>query len=131
MQVPKESHEVLKWVFNQIGIPALITTQKNGQLLHVLEVGAFKVQWHIAANMKTIKCLYGLQHCVNSKHSCIYCLQERSKPVINSATRLLAAQRKTSHSWSGGLFVSCIHAKPITGAQSLSRWKPIFPIPMD
>jgi len=97
-QVPKESHEVLKWVFNQTGIPALITVQENGQLLQVLDAGAFKVVWHIAVDMKTIKCLYGLQHGSNSKHSCIYCLQERSKPMITSAVGILAAQKKTSHS---------------------------------
>jgi len=90
-QVPKESHEVLKWVFNQTQIPTFIAAQENGQLLHVPDIGAFKVEWHIATDMKTIKCLYGLQHGSNSKHSCIYCLQEKSKSVITSATGLLAA----------------------------------------
>ena len=59
-QVTKESHQVLDWVFKQTPIPALIEAQENGQLLEVPNVGSFKVQWHLAVDMKTIKCMYGL-----------------------------------------------------------------------
>ena len=61
-QVRKESHEVLSWVFSQTKIPALIAAQDNEQLLSVPGIRDFKVEWHLSAEMKTIKCIYGLSH---------------------------------------------------------------------
>lgn len=74
-QVRKESHEVLSWVFSQTKIPALIAAQDNGQLLSVPGIGDFKVEWHLSADMKTIKCMYGLSHGACSQYNCIYCSQ--------------------------------------------------------
>ena len=58
-KVDKESHEVLKWVFNQTNIPNIIEFQSKGQRLMVEGVGDFIVEWHLAADLKTIKCLFG------------------------------------------------------------------------
>ena len=74
-QVCKESHEVLSWVLSQTKIPALIAAQDNGQLLSVSGIGDFKVEWHLSADMKTIKCMYGLSHGASAQYNCIYCSQ--------------------------------------------------------
>ena len=60
-KVDKESHEVLKWVFNQTDIPNIIECQSKGQILYVVGVGDFVVEWHIAADLKTPKCLFGCE----------------------------------------------------------------------
>ena len=59
-QIPHETHKILSWVFNLTSIPSLISAQRRGQLLDVEGIGSFAVDWHIAADMKSIKCLYGL-----------------------------------------------------------------------
>jgi hypothetical protein len=130
-QVQKESHEVLSWVFSQTMIPGLIENQNNGQLLCVPGVGDFKVEWHLAADMKTIKCMYGLSHGACSTYNCIYCSQERVKLVVGTEAQALTAFAKKSSGWGGGLFCSKIPAKPVIGAASHGRWKPVLPIPMD
>src|SRR5579875_3209738 len=61
-EVAKESHEVLQWVFQQTSFPTFIKAQEEGQLLTIEGVGNFKVEWHLSADMKTIKCLYKLKH---------------------------------------------------------------------
>ena len=129
-QVAKESHEVLNWVFNQTGIPKLIGAQEKGQLLEVLGIGEFKVEWHLAGDMKSIKCMYGLKHGANSKHSCIYCMQERTKPVVTSADEAQQLLSKRSSLWDGGLFSRSVHPKLVLGARGLSQWKRVLPIPI-
>lgn len=130
-QVPKESHVVLDWVFKQTSIPGLIAAQDNGQLLMVPDVGEFKVQWHLSADMKTIKVMYGLKHGANCLHTCIYCNQERTKPTITTAAQALLTLSKKTSSWEGGLFTTTVHAKPLVGARTHGRWRPILPIPLD
>lgn len=130
-QVPKESHAVLDWAFKKTKIPALIEAQNAGQLLQVPEIGDFKVQWHLSADMKSIKVMYGLKHGANCLQTCIYCNQERSKPVVTTAAQAVMTLSKKTQSWSGGLFSTSVHAKPLIGARALNRWKPILPIPLN
>lgn len=94
-QVSKESHSVLEWVFGQTRIPDLIAAQERGQLLTVPEIGSFKVEWHLATDMKTIKCMYGLSHGATSTYCCIYCLQKRTKSVqVSTVANAVAALNK-------------------------------------
>jgi len=130
-QVAKESHQVLDWVFKQTKIPSLIEAQEDGKKLEVPGVGEFKVQWHMAADMKTLKCMYGLQHGANSRFCCIYCLQERSKPIVTTVAVARDMLTKRGSSWDGGLFSRNHHSKPITGSRSVGRWKPVLKIPID
>jgi len=130
-QVQKESHEVLSWVFSQTKIPALIENQNNGQLLCVPGVGDFKVEWHLATHIKTIKCMYGLSHGACSTYNCIYCSHERVKPIVGTKAQALATFGKKSSGWGRGLFCLKIPTKPIIGAASHGRWKPVLPILMD
>jgi hypothetical protein len=81
-QIPCEPHEFLSWVFAYTKIPAFIKAQGQGQLLHVEVVGSFSKEWHIYANMKTIKCLCGLRHGPNSPRYYTYCNQTLVKSVV-------------------------------------------------
>jgi len=128
-RVPKETHSVLSWVFDQTSFPTLIKAQNGGQLLVVDGVGSFKVNWHLSCDMKTIKCLYGLKG--NANMSCIYCNQQKCKTLITTEAQALAAIKRRPSGWSGGLQASNIPSKPVSDVASLSRWKPIFPIPLE
>ena len=78
-QVEKESYDILQWVFQQTRFPDVITAQSNGEQLEVPGYGSFPVEWHLSADMKTIKCMYGLQHGPLCKMNCIYCEQKHER----------------------------------------------------
>jgi len=74
-QVPKESYNILSWVFHQTHIPTLIEVQEIGQKLQVLEVGDFVVEWHLFADIKSIICVWiEPTKGTCAKQSCIYYL---------------------------------------------------------
>lgn len=75
MQVDKEDHELLFWAFHQTPIPAVIDRQSKGQTLIVAGVGEFSVEWHMAGDLKTLKCMYNVGKGANSKSPCLYCMQ--------------------------------------------------------
>ena len=59
-KVPKETHEVLKWIFDRAPwITDVIKRQIDGQLLDVGNKGQFTVDWHLGGDLKTIKCMLG------------------------------------------------------------------------
>jgi len=60
----------------------------------------------------------------------MYCCQESTKTVINTAKQATPSFAKKKNSWKGGLFSSTVEAKPIIEGDKSVRWKPIFPIPM-
>jgi hypothetical protein len=128
-EVLKESHEILKWVFSQTQLPALIVVQDSGQKLEVEGFGSFSVEWHLTADMKTIKCMYGLKHGPNAQHSCIYYDQKRKKPQIVFEATTTKICKSRSHNWEGGLFSSRIKEEPLD-AMNNSAWQPILPIPL-
>lgn len=90
-QVGKESYDVLSWIFGKSNFPAVIAAQLSGEKLTVPEVGEFHVEWHLAADMKTIKCMYGLQSGPSCAMNCIYCDQKRIKPIVGTASQANAA----------------------------------------
>jgi hypothetical protein len=130
-QVHKETHDILKWVFDQTRIPDLIKSQEAGQLLEVSGVGSFAVEWHMSADMKTLKCMYGLKSGPNAAHCCIYCMQARKKQVATSVKQAEELLRKRGHSWEGGLFCAHIPDAPVLDGPHLDHWKPILPISLD
>ena len=104
-QVEKESYEVLSWIFGKSKFPSVIAAQSRGEKLTVPEVGEFYVEWHLAADMKTIKCMYGLQSGPSGAMNCIYYEQKRAKPTVGTASQARAALRKRGKpNWGGGLF---------------------------
>ena len=131
-QIPCETHAILRWVFNLTKIPAVIKAQGAGQLLEVNGIGSFAVEWHIAADMKTIKAIYGLsQPGPNSPECCIYCNQTRVKHVVMANAQAEATMNNQKYAWNDGLFSNKIVAKPLYGEATCGRWKPIFDIPLD
>ena len=129
-QIPRETHEILKVVFNSTNIPAMIKAQMAGQLLYVEGVGSFPVEWHLAADMKSIKSLYGLGQGPNSPQCCIFCNQTRIKPIVVTTAHAKAAMKNQKYCWNDGLFSDTLAAEPVSGEACCSRWKPIFDIPL-
>jgi hypothetical protein len=95
-------------------------------------MGDYIVEWHLTADMKTIKCMYGLQHGANAKHPCIYCLQEKApKEALGSdVAAKRAAKERQQPSWKGGLFSSHFPAEPTRGTVQDVVFDPILPIPL-
>ena len=60
MQVDKEDNAILDWVFHQTSIPSIISDQRSGKLLHVDRFGDYTVEWHMAGDLKTLKCMYNI-----------------------------------------------------------------------
>lgn len=129
-QVEKESYEVLSWIFGKSKFPSVIAAQSSGEKLTVPEVGEFHVEWHLAADMKTIKCMYGLQSGPSCAMNCIYCEQKRAKPTVGTASQASAAIRKRGKpNWVGGLFANSVEPEPCD-MRAHTRWRPILPIPL-
>ena len=129
-QVDKESYEILNWVFEQTRFPEVIKAQNEGQTLDVPGRGSFPVEWHMSADMKTIKCMNGLQHGPSCKMNCIYCEQihERLK-TCTSAEASREATNRGKGRWQGGLFATRIRAEPVD-VSTHPRWKQVLPIPL-
>jgi hypothetical protein len=130
-QISRESNEILSWVFSKTKIPKLLQAQEDGQLLEVPGVGSFTVEWHLSADLKTIKCMYGLKLGANSLQSCIYCNHKQVKPIVSTVAQATTAAKNRKITWEGGLFSLEVVAKPLTGSETNGRWKPILPIPLD
>lgn len=73
-QVPVENHQTLKWIFSHTCIPAIIESQNAGEHLHVDGVGVFTVEWHMSADLKALKSMYGISGGANCRHPCLYCM---------------------------------------------------------
>jgi len=84
--VIKESHSCLKWVLNQNTISSVIKGHLVGQKLVVPDIEEFAVEWDLACDMKTIKCLYGMNHGPTAKHPCIYYWQQQVQAQILTPT---------------------------------------------
>lgn len=75
--LPHESHDSLTWYFHRTSIPGTISQQENGAELEVPEIGSFQVEWHMAGDLKTLKCMFGCKLGAGTLHPCIYCLHSR------------------------------------------------------
>ena len=73
-QTPIENHETLKWLFSHTNIPSIMQSQVAGEPLVVDGVGSFTVEWHLSADLKTLKSMFGMSGGANAKHPCIYCM---------------------------------------------------------
>lgn len=133
-QVVKETHECLKWVLEQTPIPTVIEAQSTGRKLVVENVGEFCVEWHLACDMKTVKCLYGFSHGASSVHSYMYCWQSKGERRQLSTVQALEPWRH-KQAWNGGLFSKSIQVNssrgPGGGRSGDGKWAPILNIPME
>ena len=55
----KETHKTLQWYLHQTNIPFTISQQSQEQALNVQGIGKFEVEWHMAGDLKTLKCMFG------------------------------------------------------------------------
>ena len=116
-RISKESHETLKWVFlSNFNTHNNCLTQ-NGGKLEVDGYGSYSVEWHLAADLKTLKCMYNVSHGANGKHSCIYCMHTRNKEKLPSG------------GWSNGI-MSCKQDIIPNRDEMDKNMDPIIPIPL-
>ena len=74
-EVDSEYFEILHWVFHKTSIPSIINSQEGGTMLHVEGFGDYRVQWHMAGDLKTLKCnMYNISKGPISKSLCLYCM---------------------------------------------------------
>lgn len=73
-EVDFEDFNILNWVFQRTCIPEVIRAQQVGEELDVEGFGRYKVQWHMAGDLKTLKCMYNVSKGANAKSPCIYCM---------------------------------------------------------
>ena len=108
----------------------VISTQFNGQMLHINEVGDFNVQWHMAVDMKTIMAMYGLKSGLGCRMHYTYCEQKRTKATKGTTTQAHATIKvRSKNTWEGGLFAGSTPEKPCN-INMHGRWWPILPIPL-
>ena len=60
IEVDLKDFNILQWFFNKTSIPKIINAQEEGALLQVDGFGDYKVQWHMARDLKTLKCMYNI-----------------------------------------------------------------------
>ena len=123
-EVAKEDHGILKAFFNLTEIPDVIRRQSNGEKLHVDGYGDFTVEWHLAGDLKTLKCMYGVSNAANAKFPCLYCMHGRTKEssgrnVWDNGIGNNAAPSRDGMLRVGGDWVP----KDV-------NWDPILPIPL-
>lgn len=64
------------WVFHHTPLPSIIHEQMNeGRKLGVEGRGEFKVEWHLAGDLKTLKCLFNCSKGAMAKSPCLYCME--------------------------------------------------------
>ena len=99
-EVPKETHEVLSWIFDRAPwITDVIKRQIDGQLLDVGNKGQFTVDWHLGGDLKTIKCMLGCAQGALTKYPCPYCkaqieVPKKKKTVQKSVQKVQSARSK-------------------------------------
>lgn len=154
-ELPHETHKILRWYFSRTCIPSVISDQSNGGTLEVNGVGRFHVEWHLAGDLKTLKCMLGCQQGANSRFPCIYCCHTRVDPSKKStkekskksAQKILTMSRKlgkqcnvqasgstttatkSETQWVNGI-KSCDQQIPPNRDQVDIEWNPILDIPL-
>ena len=73
-EVDSEDFKILHWVFHKTSIPSIINSQEGGTMLHVEGFGDYRVQWHMAGDLKTLKCMYNISKGPIAKSPCLYCM---------------------------------------------------------
>ena len=72
-EVDSKDFNILHWIFQKTPIPTIIDAQEKGALLQVEGFGEYKVQWHMAEDLKTLKCMYNVSKGPTAKSPCLYC----------------------------------------------------------
>ena len=75
-EVDTEDFEILNWVFHHTTISGVIKSQQAREELDVEGFGKYKVEWHMARDLKTLKCMYNISKGANAKSPCLYCMKK-------------------------------------------------------
>ena len=123
--MPKEDHEVLKVFFGLTGYPDVIKRQSDGETLHVEGYGDYNVEWHLAGDLKTLKCMYGCSNAANARMPCLFCKRERKTD----------ANGKKSWANEGRVGGAPTRDAMVPGANGDmvyedEKWDPVLPIPL-
>ena len=78
-RVNKESHESLKFVFRKTSLPLIMASHAAGEKMYVEGYSSYFVEWHLAADLKTLKCMYNISHGANATHDCLYCMKKKDR----------------------------------------------------
>ena len=79
--------------------------------------GIFKVEWHLAGDLKTLKCLFGCDTGASAKLTCLYCMSSQKT-------------QKGGLQWENGI-LSCDQRLAPDRDKKDSKWDPILPIPLE
>lgn len=136
-EVTKESHSALKRFLSTSHLNNVIKQHNAGEKLAVRrddgELEHFKVEWHAAGDLKTLKCMHGCQTCPNAECVCLYCMHARPKPNTSAGAkgRQHAGQRRT---WAGGI-MSCRSPQQLGKAPDRDKldplWDAVLAIPLE
>ena len=133
-EVPKETNEVLAWVFDRIPwITDVIKAQIQGEKLEVEGLGAFTVDWHLGGDLKTVKCVLGCEQGANTINPCPFCMRMvRDKKSKGSKQSILQNQgdedtlNGDTDNWIGSVMSANMLAEP--KKHLIDRnWKSIIP----
>ena len=136
--LPHENHDTLSWYFHQTVIPNIIEQQNSGRKIHVAGIGVFDVEWHLAGDLKTLKCMLGCKHGANTSFPCIYCCQRRATPS-DKVQKGKGQKGKGTHKgkgiqsqgdWRDGI-LSCMQGVPPNRDSTDKDWSPILSIPLN
>ena len=125
-EVPKESYEVLAFVFERIPwISNIIRNQISGQKLDVEGLGSFYIDWHLGGDLKTIKCMLGCTQGATTPFPCPWCMGKVSSKNRNSHH----SDTLGNEAWVGGVLQSPTLAPPNRHLLD-AGWSPILPFPL-
>jgi hypothetical protein len=130
-EVGKEDHAVLKWHLQASDLNECMKRHNQGEKLKVQfddgSVHTFEVEWHLAGDLKTLKCCAGVKNGAMCEHACLFCMTAREKKQ-NPATN------KTKSQWMGGLKASRPShqiGKAPTRDKEDPGWDCVFDIPLE
>ena len=103
-------------------------------------IGAFKIEWHLGGDLKTLKCMLGTKHGANTLFPCIYCLHPKipnielgkAKPraKVKAGKQAVAKIGRKDTVWMNRN-LSCDKDKAPSRAEEDSSWNPILSIPLE
>lgn len=73
----------------------------KGDLLHV--EGFESIEWHMSRDLKTLKCMFGVETDANAAHTCIYCMHTQQLHCKRRADRVIV---DGMYQWANGV-MSC------------------------
>lgn len=134
-EVPKETHEVLAWVFSMIPwITEVIKAQIEGEKLEIDGIGTVDVEWHLGGDLKTIKCILGCKQGASSLLPCPYCIRGYKESSTSSKKSVKGSQTIRSMDDDAREWVCSVLKCPVMEVPNRSTkdktWHPIINFPL-